>query len=209
MSEEVSFNSDTELDAYLKDTFDNMAWPEIRNISVNCVSDSILFSGGRVMLTIIKQLEAYGVIKAVRYYTNTQVLEWNRLIYNTVWSSWDWVNPPMVPGVEYRTTERWQGKPIYTKLIDCGALPSVGTIKNIALGNSGISNVFLVYGTLSSEDALPYKNYATSSSGTTNISIHIDLSCTKSNIKLSSVVWNEPNTEITSVTAIVQIKYTK
>lgn len=33
-----------------------------------------------------------------------------------------WLNPPMVLGVEYRTTERWMGKSIYTKLIDCGAV---------------------------------------------------------------------------------------
>jgi hypothetical protein len=37
-----------------------------------------------------------------------------------VWSQWEWVNPPMVLGVEYRTTERWQGKPVYTKLLDLG-----------------------------------------------------------------------------------------
>ena len=36
------------------------------------------------------------------------------------WSEWEWVNPPMEVGVEYRTTERWQGKPVYTKLIYCG-----------------------------------------------------------------------------------------
>lgn len=38
------------------------------------------------------------------------------------WSAWEWVNPPMALGVEYRTTERWQGKPAYTKLVDCGAI---------------------------------------------------------------------------------------
>ena len=36
----------------------------------------------------------------------------------TVKGEWEYVNPPMLPGVEYRTTERWKGKPVYTKLID-------------------------------------------------------------------------------------------
>lgn len=40
------------------------------------------------------------------------------------WDTWDkeweWENPPMVAGVEYRTTERWNGKAVYTKLINCG-----------------------------------------------------------------------------------------
>lgn len=31
----------------------------------------------------------------------------------------EWDNPPMVPGVEYRTTERWNGKPVYATLVDC------------------------------------------------------------------------------------------
>ena len=26
----------------------------------------------------------------------------------------EWYNPPMEAGIEYRTTERWQGKPVYT-----------------------------------------------------------------------------------------------
>ena len=33
-----------------------------------------------------------------------------------VWSEWEWVNPPMQVGVEYRTTERYKSKPVYTKL---------------------------------------------------------------------------------------------
>lgn len=37
------------------------------------------------------------------------------------WEPWEWVNPPMLTGVEYRTTERWMGKPVYTKLFDFGA----------------------------------------------------------------------------------------
>lgn len=39
------------------------------------------------------------------------------------WSAWEWVNPPMMLGVEYRTTERYLGKPVYKKMIEyTGAL---------------------------------------------------------------------------------------
>lgn len=41
-----------------------------------------------------------------------------RLYINDAWEEWEWFNPPMTPGVEYRTTERWMGKPVYTTLID-------------------------------------------------------------------------------------------
>lgn len=41
-----------------------------------------------------------------------------------VWGEWEWVNPPMQPGAEYRTTERYLGKPVYCIAVDCGTLPS-------------------------------------------------------------------------------------
>lgn len=50
-----------------------------------------------------------------------------------VWNEWEWENPPMSLGVEYRTTERWQGKVVYTKLVDCGALPN-NNYKNTSTG---------------------------------------------------------------------------
>ena len=33
------------------------------------------------------------------------------------WLEWEYANPPMEPGVEYRTTERWNGKAVYKKLV--------------------------------------------------------------------------------------------
>lgn len=36
----------------------------------------------------------------------------------------EWVNPPMVAGVEYRTTERYKGNPVYAKLVNFGAMPN-------------------------------------------------------------------------------------
>lgn len=34
----------------------------------------------------------------------------------------EWENPPMIPGIEYRTTERWNGKAVWTTLINLGQL---------------------------------------------------------------------------------------
>ena len=39
-----------------------------------------------------------------------------------IWGPWEWVNPPMEPGKEYRTTERYLGKPVYAKAINFGVL---------------------------------------------------------------------------------------
>lgn len=37
--------------------------------------------------------------------------------YGGTWQPCEWENPPMVAGVEYRTTERCDGKPVYRKLV--------------------------------------------------------------------------------------------
>lgn len=65
-------------------------------------------------------------IKAQRTYRNTA----------TGWSEWEYENPPMAEGVEYRTTERWLGKPVYTKLVEYTATSNIG--------NSGSSYGFSV-----------------------------------------------------------------
>lgn len=39
-----------------------------------------------------------------------------------VWGEWEHTNPPMELGVEYRTTERFFGKPVYYKIVDCGQI---------------------------------------------------------------------------------------
>lgn len=44
--------------------------------------------------------------------------------YRIVNGETEWLNPPMLLGVEYRTTERWNGDPVYTKAIDIGSLPN-------------------------------------------------------------------------------------
>lgn len=47
------------------------------------------------------------------------------------WNAWEWVNPPMLLGVEYRTVYRNNEKPVYAKLVNCGYLPNA-TTKTIA-----------------------------------------------------------------------------
>lgn len=38
-----------------------------------------------------------------------------RIMKAGIWGPWEWVNPPMILGTEYRTTERYLGKPVYAK----------------------------------------------------------------------------------------------
>ena len=42
------------------------------------------------------------------------------------WDGWECPDPPMQGETEYRTTERFYGKPVYCKSFTCGAMPSSG-----------------------------------------------------------------------------------
>lgn len=54
-----------------------------------------------------------------------------RRVYNdTAWLPWEWVNPPMIVGTEYRTTERYLGKPVYVKAVSVGAMPAASGASN-------------------------------------------------------------------------------
>ena len=57
------------------------------------------------------------------------------------WQPWEWINPPMELGVEYRTTERYFGKPVYAKLVDCGTIPAQGTNKTIVFSPDEINGI--------------------------------------------------------------------
>lgn len=60
-----------------------------------------------------------------------------------VWNGvWEWVNPPMYPGIEYRTTERYNGSPVYAKCLDIGSLPVKGG-RIISRGSDYAPNVRL------------------------------------------------------------------
>ena len=45
-----------------------------------------------------------------------------RKLADGVWKPWEWVNPPMAAGVEYRTTERHLGNPVYKKMDSGGVI---------------------------------------------------------------------------------------
>lgn len=75
-------------------------------------------------------------------------------IGDTIIEEWD--NPPMIPGMEYRTTERWNGNTVYAALISLGNMPDGQTYKNVEFAVSGGSpQPFFVVGMNSVGSALP------------------------------------------------------
>ena len=45
----------------------------------------------------------------------------------SAWGEWEYVNPPMMAGVEYRTTERYGGHPVYAQRVIVKSIPT-GTL---------------------------------------------------------------------------------
>lgn len=48
---------------------------------------------------------------------------------------WEYVNPPMIEEEEYRTTERYLGKPVYAKIVNFGNLSNAG-FKSVSHGTN-------------------------------------------------------------------------
>ena len=117
-----------------------------------------------------------------------------------VWKSWEYVNPPMKLGVEYRTTERYQGKPVYVKLVDFGALPNTAS-KYV---NPNISN----FGTLTE----PMIVKITQSDGGINETPYVTDTAIRGRawFKMASGgICIRTMEDCSSSTAYVKLKYTK
>ncbi len=56
------------------------------------------------------------------------------------WGEWEWITCPMLPGTEFRTTERFNASPVYTQLVDCGRPPADTNIHSIPLP-SGVGQI--------------------------------------------------------------------
>lgn len=125
--------------------------------------------------------------------TNTNAyLHRRRLVYidtATQNNPWEWVNPPMHLGTEYRTTERYLGKPVYCKLVDFGALPNK-TQKYIAHGAENVDYVIQCYGHNSTYNSMPVQNVTSMFANRANIYITTDA-------------------DLSVRTATIGIKYTK
>lgn len=81
------------------------------------------------------------------------------------WVDWEWINPPMLTGVEYRTTERYNGKPVYTKLVNLGVVADQGSY------STGVSGVVIRYVAQlpSAGITVPYNGRNTAYFGTSSV----------------------------------------
>lgn len=102
--------------------------------------------------------DAYAIINTTNYYHRRRLVYVNTATAN---NPWEWVNPPLALGVEYRTTERYKGKPVYCTLVNFGLLPNKGT-KNLYVDGPTNPEVTIRWSGLTSNGyALPGGNLYT------------------------------------------------
>lgn len=89
---------------------------------------------------------------------------------NGTWGEWEWVNPPMSLGVEYRTTERYLGKPVYVKAINFGAGPNAST-KTVAHGVTNIDKAIRVWGNIDNYNLIGFSGVSAVFVGASEVAI--------------------------------------
>ena len=76
-----------------------------------------------------------------------------RYAVDGVWTPWEYVNPPMQLGVEYRTVEQYNSKPVYAKAISFGQAPNA-TYKDVSHGIENFSQLVSYTGMMGSANLI-------------------------------------------------------
>lgn len=119
-----------------------------------------------------------------------------RVFRDGAWQPWEYINPPMKPGKEYRTTERYNGKPVYTQLVDFGALPNTDRKDVYFVSDGSIDNTLDIHPIYYSTTVDMYY------SGTV---IEVD-TCYLCGDRRVAIITNA---DASHITAMVKVKYTK
>lgn len=121
-----------------------------------------------------------------------------RVHTSNTWTEFECWNPPMELGVQYRTTGRYLGKPVYIKLVDFGALPNAAN-KNVAYYSAGSTGVVDLRVMLS-DGCMLSAGYGRDRSHDTSKGMYID--CTKYNVRIMT------ESDFSSMTAYALVQYT-
>lgn len=102
-----------------------------------------------------------------------------------------WLNPPKKIGVEYRTAEKYNGKPVYAQLVNFGTLPAVDS-KTVSHNIANVKQIIHVSGTGSSGAILN------------------DIEIAGANFTANlAVIVCKVKSDFSSSSAVVLLKYTK
>lgn len=109
-------NPEQMLEDIIQEVYSGMPNNTVKCISLNDNVGTTSVSGGHNFIVFYKTTSEYGCLKVVKYSQN-RVITMERSLFGGVWGDWCEDNPNMYTGVEYRTTERWNGLPVYRKRV--------------------------------------------------------------------------------------------
>lgn len=143
----------------------------------------------------------YGALTAYCYAgdNSSQFSKLVRNCKNGVWQDWEYENPPLKNNTEYLTTERYNGKPVYVKRVDLGALPNASNKRE----DIGVKNYSIV-----SIDG--YSRYTSASSNVIFTPLVKTEGVTSFFVnETNGQVGINTNADLSTYTATVTVKYTK
>ena len=118
----------SKFDALIEAKFATLSNNTTLQLKFDCypaVSGSVFFG------TLWKYSANYGVLTGWSY--DGSIIR--KVKIGGAWLPFEWVNPPMLLGVEYRTTERHQGMPVYKKLVYFGVLSQDEKLVSVSVAN--------------------------------------------------------------------------
>lgn len=203
--ETCEVGSKEELVAFLEQMFQKCPMGGAKKVCFYVLAD---FWGMRTNYCFIGNVYKYGSITGGfvghNYYPNFGEVSIDR--YNT-WKSLEWSNPPLVPGVEYRTTERHDGNPVYVQAFNIGTLTQ--TEKEVV---TKIANL---------DVCVDVGGVARSTNGDGRTSYSLPCIMKDKNIYLSAMRWvnsdyttdiyiyQSADMDVSNLTATAWVKYTK
>lgn len=113
----------------------------------------------------------------------------------------EWINPPLIPGIEYCTTERWDNKHVYQKTFYISALAGKGTI--ILETGAQLNNVISVSGYAVDSIDLKYYPFPVILPG------QIVPVSAVSEVKNNGTLSITTTTDVSYLKAYITVKYTK
>ena len=129
-----NFNSKSELEAKISELFNGMTDGSVRYWRFNMLAVFEPFGGGVWMLELIRLSENRCIARMSESSGKVLVLR-----KDASWGAWEWLNPFMELGKEYRTTERYLGKPVYVKVVNAGKPPNA-SVKSVSYQTNGVVN---------------------------------------------------------------------
>lgn len=102
----VAGSTEAELETSLTAILNGMA--SYTTKQVKCQLSFAIDSASYVLATVYKHTPAYAAVTFETVGGSTL-----KKVYYNGWQPLEWENPPLVNGVEYRTTERYNNKPVY------------------------------------------------------------------------------------------------